>query len=250
MPILAKDRQHLNQLIQKHIREHGSQCDLNHIDVSNITDMSFLFAKGNFEHFQGDISQWNVSNVRTMWCMFMGSSFEGDISKWNTSLVNDMAKMFTHSKFQGDISNWDVSNVKDFRHQFAECMFEGDLREWVIHPKAQLLGMVEAHTKTLLPQLLDLRIQELFPRAKDQNTYLNTHIVPLSHLHVRRAISTKNKPTFLSREVFDQIKELQATAVHLGLTGDALVETIYHNIKAPQIDNVGEAIDFSSTAAP
>lgn len=247
MPIIANNRQDLDQLIQQHIHQHGPHCNLNHIDVSNITDMSFLFSKGKFGHFQGDISQWNVSNVRTMWCMFMGSEFQGDISKWDTSKANDMAKMFTQSKFNGDISNWNVTSVRDFRYMFSDCPFEGDLREWVIQPKALLTCMVDARTNALLPTVLDHRIMDLFPTAKDQNTYLNAHILPLSLLHVRRALDMKNKPAYLSRDVFDKIKELQATAAHLGVSGNALVETIYHNITSMQMDDVSENIDFSST---
>lgn len=246
MRIIAQNSQHLNQLLEQHIQQHGLRCDLNHIDVSKVTDMSFLFSRAKFGHFQGDISQWDVSNVRTMWCMFMGSEFQGDISKWDTSNANDMAKMFTQSKFNGDISQWNVSGVKDFRYMFAECSFDGDLREWVIRPQALLTNMVEAHTKALLPSSLDHRVLDIFPMAKDQNTYLNAHILPLSTLHVRRAMALKHKPAYLSRDVFDKIKELQATAVHLGVSGNALVETIYHNITAVQMEHVSESIDFSS----
>ena len=33
--------------------------------------------------FNGDISQWDVSNVRDIGYMFFESNFNGDISKWN-----------------------------------------------------------------------------------------------------------------------------------------------------------------------
>jgi surface protein len=43
--------------------------------------------------------------------MFSNSKFNGDISNWNVSNVVDMAWMFRRSVFTGDISKWDVSNV-------------------------------------------------------------------------------------------------------------------------------------------
>ena len=50
-----------------------------------------------------------------MYCMFSDSKFNGDISEWNVSNVTSMAGMFKDSKFNGDISEWDVSNVTDMR---------------------------------------------------------------------------------------------------------------------------------------
>ena len=53
--IKARNKSHLQKLIQETIRQHGSQADLNFIDVGQITDMSSLFDGSDFN---GDISQW------------------------------------------------------------------------------------------------------------------------------------------------------------------------------------------------
>lgn len=58
----------------------------------------------NYNKFNGDISQWDVSNVTNMQSMFEGSYFNGDISLWNVSNVTNMSCMFKDSLFNGDIS--------------------------------------------------------------------------------------------------------------------------------------------------
>ena len=122
-----KTKEELLDIISKEIEANGTDCSLNHIDVSNITDMGYLF-KGS--DFIGDISDWNVSNVKYMYGMFESSKFNGDISNWNVSNVIDMSYMFMGSKYNGDISNWDVSNVTRMDSMFNNCKFNGDISNW------------------------------------------------------------------------------------------------------------------------
>lgn len=125
--LVPKTKKELMSMIEAQVFREGPACDLNHIDVSAITDMSELFKNS---PFNGDISRWNVANVNNMSEMFMYSDFNGDISKWKTSNVKSMNFMFSYSYFNGDISNWDVSNVQTMDFLFLSSCFQNDISKW------------------------------------------------------------------------------------------------------------------------
>ena len=135
-----KSKEELVKLIIEEIEANGPDCSLNHIDVSNITDMSYLFMGGDpvkylrghpvLSNFDGDISNWNVSNVTDMKYMFDECQYtgkNGDISDWKVSKVNDMDGMFADSKYNGDLSNWDVSKVTYIGYMLKNCNYNGKI---------------------------------------------------------------------------------------------------------------------------
>lgn len=111
--------QELRFIVFANIKQHGYDCDLNHLDVSGVTDMRRLFA-----------------DKMPMMPEVDPAKFRGDISKWNVSGVTDMSEMFAHGQFNGDISSWDVRSVMDFSGMFLKSKFCGDLSRWQVNPKA------------------------------------------------------------------------------------------------------------------
>ena len=123
-----KTSKELEKIIKSRIQKDGKDCDLNDIDTSLITDMSFVFLHN--PTFNGDISKWDVRKVTNMRAMFAESEFKGDISKWDVSGVENMRSMFANSKFNGDISKWDVSNVEDIDDMFTDSKFNKNISKW------------------------------------------------------------------------------------------------------------------------
>ena len=117
--------------------------DISKWDVSNVTDMSYMFDRCEYSGKNGDISNWDVSNVTNMSSMFLDSKFNGDISKWDVSNVENMSSMFLDSKFNGDISKWNVSNVENMFWMFNGSVFNGNISKWKINPiiKGHMIDM-------------------------------------------------------------------------------------------------------------
>lgn len=137
------DKESLKAAIKHNISTFGPNVDLNSIDVSQITDMSNLFAAS---AFNGDISKWDVSHVTNMERMFHSADFKGDISGWNVSNVTNMKGMFGNASFNGDISKWDVSHVVDMSFMFFMSRFHGDLSAWKISTNCNTQDMFD-HSK-------------------------------------------------------------------------------------------------------
>ena len=183
--IIATD-ENIKDIVAHEIEQLGPEADLNHIDVSNVTNMKNVFR---LKKFNGDISKWDVSNVYMMDQMFQGClEFNCNLGAWDVSNVTSMSKMFAlDSKFEGtglenwelspkieyldgmfagckifnrDISGWKVTtNVRHFGDMFKNCeSFEQDLSSWKISQFAMRTDMFKncpmARKKKLQPQFV------------------------------------------------------------------------------------------------
>lgn len=159
---VATSSEHLRALVDAEIVLHGTQCNLNHLDISridslyavfqdspfngdisqwdtaHITDMSGLFLNSKFK---GDISSWDTGHLVSAVSMFRGSEFNGDISQWNTKNLFVAYYMFRDSHFNGDISNWNVSKTYAMSKMFQDSAFEGDLSKWDLSGPRETAGM-------------------------------------------------------------------------------------------------------------
>ena len=140
--------------ITRAMNAHGNEVDLNYIDTSAITNMSWLFGSHGksgygLNKFNGDISKWDVSNVNDMYAMFVkATSFNGDISKWDVSKVIEMSSMFFKAtSFNGDISEWKVSKVIGMAGMFMNALaFDQDISGWDVSQVISMQYMFQGAT--------------------------------------------------------------------------------------------------------
>ncbi|WP_230953850.1 BspA family leucine-rich repeat surface protein, partial [Gardnerella vaginalis] len=111
----------------------ASLGNIDQFDVSNVTDMSYMFSWCKSLESLNGLEKWNTGNVTDMSYMFSGCKYlkglDG-LEKWNTSNVTNMNSMFSScffndfdsyqqsSTFLNPISNWDVRNVTDMGGMF------------------------------------------------------------------------------------------------------------------------------------
>ena len=149
--IVIKSVDELRKIIEDRYKKLGqgteqNPIDFNDIDVSNIDSFcnknKGIFERTDFKYI--DISNWDVSNASNMAYMFyMCKELKsvGNISGWDVSNVTDMSSMFySCTYFNQNISSWDVSNVIGMSYMFAWCeSFNQDLSNWNVS-KVRFIG--------------------------------------------------------------------------------------------------------------
>lgn len=92
-------RHWLRQIVIQEIAENGPTCDLNHLNVGEMQDISGTFK---------------------------GTNFNGNVSRWNIGMACDIRDVFADCPFSGDLSQWDV-NVLSEINGFLSPTFKGVL---------------------------------------------------------------------------------------------------------------------------
>ena len=99
-------------------------------DVSNVTNMSYMFHSTPFNQ---PIGNWDVSNVTNMEQMFSNNDmFNKDLNSWNTISVTNMSGMFRKAdRFNKPLNNWNTSNVRSMNWMFSNARnFNQPLNNW------------------------------------------------------------------------------------------------------------------------
>ena len=107
-------------------------------NVSLVTDMSGYTGSAyqGFSWnsaFNGDISNWDTSQVTNMYAMFwQATSFNRPIGGWDTSKVTNMNSVFSSANaFNQDIGSWNTAQVTDMGAMFYYASaFNQNISSW------------------------------------------------------------------------------------------------------------------------
>ncbi len=247
VPISANSEQHLRELIAQAMAAHGERADLNHIDVGAISNFDGLFQNSAFNGdisqwdvsqglyadnmfsnsaFDGNIANWNWQSLRTADGMFSNSVFKGDISQWKFRHLSSCEDMFFASAFDGDISNWTVGHVRKMRCMFRRARFSGDLFNWDFLNRPNCNGMLDPTFAGRLPRLRSLpagvfRTEEyetMLGGGDNLQAYLARQ--PFGHAHAAFVLEIPGNPMWASSEDRAWLVGFKKTCLAMGLDWD------------------------------
>ena len=113
-----KNRKDLETTILEEMKRYGAACSLNHLDISSVQDLSYLFCPKNTAQFAHAFHLYQSDELD------MGAAL----------CVSEYLFNYELSHFCGDISKWDVCHVRNMNYLFKDAQFDGDLAQWNIHP--------------------------------------------------------------------------------------------------------------------
>ncbi|MAY83973.1 MAG: hypothetical protein CMP59_07555 [Flavobacteriales bacterium] len=117
-------------------------------DVSSATNMNSMFNAGNIGQLRSSFNQplnnWDVSSVINMGDMFHSAvSFNQPLNSWDVSSVQNMTWMFVNAeKFNQPLNNWDVTSVSHMTWMFGYASeFNQNINDWVMDSVEHLSNM-------------------------------------------------------------------------------------------------------------
>lgn len=150
-------------------------------DLSNVTSMSAMLVEHSFDI--DTLASWDVSNITNMSYLFYDSAINQDISAWDVSSVTNMANMFYNNDvFNQDLSAWDFSSVTNFSGMFSGAnAFNQNLAAWDISNATDMTQMLngtalskENYTSTLIGWSTSPLLQSNVTLDASTLTYLDT----------------------------------------------------------------------------
>lgn len=141
------------------------------LNLSGVQDMSYMFAGAT--GFNGEIGDWDVSNVTTLESMFQGAvAFNKGIGSWNTAAVTNMANLFKGATaFNKNIGNWNTSLVTDMHGMFQQASsFSWALGSWTLHSSVNLTNMLDGSGMECIAYSSTLEAWSTDPDSPDART--------------------------------------------------------------------------------
>lgn len=140
--VVPKNGQQLYDILKDEIKRLGFTGNFNHIDVSHVTCFDNIFYNPDtYLWFNGDVSEWDVHNMKSCKFMFSCTQFDGDLSQWDVSNCENFNSMFNRtSHFTGKgLENWNIRSAKILSYMFHKTYsFTGEsVKDWKLPAKVE-----------------------------------------------------------------------------------------------------------------
>ena len=153
-------------------------------DTKNVTDMSELFERSNFNE---NISDWDTSSVANMQMMFFEATSFNKPLNWDTSSVTNMSYMFYNATSFDKPLNFDTSSVTNMSRMFREATSFNKPLNWDTSSVTHMNGMFREATSFNKPLKFDTssvtNISYMFDRATSFNKPLNWDTSSVNHMN-------------------------------------------------------------------
>lgn len=129
-----KTKLELIEIIKSYVDE--EIYDFNTIDVSEINDFEYVFARSYLKNINFKCGDWQVWQATSMASMFAGcEKFNDNLSNWKVNNVQNFSNMFADCEsFEGNgIELWNISAATSMRSMFQSCKnLNVDFSNWQI----------------------------------------------------------------------------------------------------------------------
>jgi len=148
-----------DMVVEEHTNAETHKGILRKLDVSDITNMSALFAFTDLPNI--DLSSWNTGRVKLMEGMFYKSTFNNDsICDWDVSSCADFKNMFLFGAFNQSLKKWTPKWVeKNFRNP------DGTMEKKTVRADLPIIGGTEDEARTVAKNYR----RGLFKAMKDED---------------------------------------------------------------------------------
>ena len=148
---------------------------------TNMTNLKQMFDNSftSTQNIPSNITNWDTSNVTSMYETFKRTQSAPNISGWDTSAVTNMAGMFEDSDFNQNIGIWDTSAVTSMSRMFKDATsFNYSLNSWDMANVVNIDNMFNGATSYNQPvnnwTLTDCtNMDSLFANATSYNSNVN-----------------------------------------------------------------------------
>ena len=171
-----------------------SKFDGSNLDVSNVTDMSYMFDNDKISDFTS-LANWDVSKVTNMRHMFMTTSISDltPLAHWDTSKVTDMSSMFASSLISDltPLTHWNTSKVTDMSAMFNSNSISDltPLANWNTSKVTDMSAMFENNKISNLTPLAHWDVNKVTDMGVMFNRNSIGDLTPLAHWNVSNGTS-------------------------------------------------------------